>query len=205
MTMPKRPKPKQPAPAQRSAPNWWGRIIGGGVLTILIALCGLYLQWHNGARRLDVKLLWGTAAYRGGAEQRVGLHLAAANPGHQPVRVTKAGIFLPDGPPIPESSPYCIIPSSGNWEFPCYVDPDDNRVITLDGPRLTAFCEALVNGGRTGTVALVGFYVEGSDLESRRPHKSIPLQFDIGEALKLARAQTQHAASAGAGGTRESR
>lgn len=200
--MPKEPEPRRSKHTRRSGPDWWARAIGA--LGVLIALGSLCWQWQQGARRLDVKLLWGHAAYRGGAEQRMGLHLAAANPGHQPVRVVKAGIFLPDGTPFPKSSPYFVIPSSGNWEFPCYVDADDNRVITLDGPRLTAFCEALSRGGRSGTVSLVGFYVEGSDVESRRPRMSRPLQFDIDAALKLARAQTEAAESAGAGGTRKS-
>lgn len=198
--MPKQSEARQPLQVRRSGADWWAR--GIAITGALIALGGLYLHWEEGTRRLDVKLIWGTSAYRGGAEQRAGLHLAAVNPGHQPVRLTKAGIFLLDGPPFPEDSAYHVIPSSGNWEFPCYVDPGDNRVVTLDGPHLLAFCEALINGGRTGTVTLVGFYVEGSDVESRRPRRSKPLQFNIDEALKLAHAQIKQAGSAGATGTR---
>jgi hypothetical protein len=194
--------PKQPVQTQRPVADRWARAIA--LVGVLVAVGSLYWQWQEGRRQLDVKLVWGRADFRGGAEQREGLHLAAANPGHRPVRVTKAGIFLPDGPPFPESSPYCIVPSSGDWKFPCDVDPDDNRVITLDGPPLRAFCEALVKGGRAGTVTLVGFYVEGSDVESHRPHTSKQLRFSIDEALKLARAQTERAGSAGASGTRKS-
>jgi hypothetical protein len=146
-----------------------------------------------------VKLVFGRVAVKGGSQYLDGLHLMAINPGYQPVQVVTAGMYLLDGAPYPADSPYPAYPEKGEWEFPCYIDPSNNRAVTLSGMKLRAFCDALEDAGRTGTIRLVGFYEDGTN----KVHKSVPLQFNIDEALKLARAQIEGAEAPGASGTHE--
>lgn len=164
-------------------------------LALTIAVAAVAAVWitytqrqDNGAekaRRLDVELFRGSVLVGSGAQRLDGWHLVASNsPPGRAVRVSGAGIFLPDGPPYPSSSPAWIVPTKGDWKFPCHVEEDDSRIITLTAPTLKALCEGLAAGGRTGSVNLVGFYVEAG---TQKRYTSEPVQFNIDEALALAK------------------
>lgn len=141
------------------------------------------------ARELEVIMVWGRADMKGGMEHKNGLQLVAVNPGHQKARITKAGIFSSNNSLLPYSLHYTVAPTNDDGGLPVYVEPDDNYVIALEGKDLKDLCDALSARGLTGTVTLVGFYIRGSDVLAENPFKSKPLQFNIDEALKLARDQ----------------
>ena len=154
-------------------------------IALLIAIYGASLstiQWHDSraekARRLDVSLSF-DAPIAKGVLQRGGLLLKATNPGYQVVTVTAAGLILPDGK-------ICLMSvDSGEWQFPKRIAPGENSLILYTGQHLAYLCNSVASRGFNGTVTLIGFCVDGED----KFHKSVPLQFNIEDALKLARAQ----------------
>jgi hypothetical protein len=131
------------------------------------------------ARRLDVTLSFGAPVAKG-VQLPTGLHFRAVNPGYQAVAVAAAGLFLPDG------SRVWFGHGTGDWQFPKGVAPGENIGILFAGQDLTALCRDLGRRGFNGTISLVGFCEDGEG----RLHRSIPLQFPIEDARKLARMQT---------------
>ncbi|NIM50474.1 MAG: hypothetical protein GTN69_08470, partial [Armatimonadetes bacterium] len=132
-----------------------------------------------------MKLVLGRVTLEGGSQYRDGLHLIAVNHGNVPVQVVSAGIYLPDGAPYPEDSPYNAYPERGD-DFSLPIKPGNNKAVTLQGLKLRAFCDSLVNAEHNSTVSLVGFYEDGT----LKVHKSDSFHFNIEDAMKLARSQS---------------
>ena len=130
------------------------------------------------ARQLDVSLSF-VAPVAKGMQFPMGLNFRAVNPGHQihTVTVAAAGLILPDG------SPLWFGRGIGDWQFPKRIVPGENAGVHFAGKDLAQLCDALETRGFSGTGALIGFCEDGEN----RLHRSAPLQFNIDEALALAK------------------
>lgn len=159
----------------------WGKAVPW--VALAIALYGAVvstLQWHDSqaekARLLDVRLFFGAPIAKG-VQRPMGLQVKASNPGYQPVVVTTAGVFFPDG------DRFSVDRAKGGWEFPRSIAPGENTTVLLAGQSLEALCKSLLALGYRGTVTLVGFYEDALNTV----HRSDPFDFRIEDALKLAR------------------
>ena len=155
----------------------------------LIALYGAVLSTYQlldsraeKARHLDVSLYF-DAPIAKGVQYPKGLVFKAMNPGYREVTVAGVGLILPDG------SRKWFVRGSDNWQFPNSIAPGDNGWILLGGHDLATICDYVAHRAFTitfnGTVPLIGFCQDGEG----RVYESAPLQLNIEDALKLARAQ----------------
>lgn len=169
---------------KRRSPRDWSRL--AHYMIAAVALYGAVLstitwldQRAGKARQLDVSLFFGAPIFEGEQLPHC-LQVKAANPGYQPVMLTTAGVFLPDG--VRYSADRATTRETGDWSFPDRLEPGENTSLVLRAQSLAMLCDTLERRGFRGRVSLVGFYEDALGTI----YHSEPFGFDTRVAREIA-------------------